>query len=154
MCLQVCKIMDTPRRISAIVSSMEIQVFLAVCHGFCIIRMCLLKITWIQARLTYRTPRHSRATKKKNVKFRRGAAWSFVPVFCAVYINLSVPAKHVTTVRQKGNKPQMWPFYTTLRAATNEAFLKLREDQLKILPCYMMWKTTMDMTFLHCVKSN
>jgi hypothetical protein len=42
--VQVCKIMDTPRRISAGVSNMEIQVFRAVSHGLRIIRLCLLII--------------------------------------------------------------------------------------------------------------
>ena len=50
MCLlvQVCKIMDTPRRISAGVSSMEIQVFRAISHGLRIIRLCLLIIKQVQ----------------------------------------------------------------------------------------------------------
>jgi hypothetical protein len=59
MCLfvQVCKITDTRRRISAGVSSMEIQVFRAVSRGLRILRLCLLVMKKVQTQSLYRSPR-------------------------------------------------------------------------------------------------
>jgi hypothetical protein len=53
--VQVCKIMDTRRRISAGVSSMEMQVFRAVSHGLRVIRLCQLIIKQVQPQSAYGT---------------------------------------------------------------------------------------------------